>query len=484
MEIGANRDRTEAPACYGSRVPAAVSGVTDVRAAPQVGDVRRVFALAWPVALTQSTVTLLLTANLFWIGHLGTIAVAAVALCSHILFLGFCLTQIVFAGALAIVSRRVGEGRKDAAWDAAMHAVVLAALLGGAIGASAWWVAPPLLRFFGAGAEIEALAIPFLRITLAGHALFFVPNALAAAYQGAGDTRTPMWISVGVVLLNALIDPFFIFAPGEVHVGGISLGWLGAGVRGAAMADLVASAFGIVFTFCLVWWCGPFPRPRGRRIAISPVELWRIARIGIPACVSMLARPLSTFFLLKVVASFGPAAVAAFGITLRAYNINWIPLGGVAAAVATLVGQRLGAREPAAAERLVRHSAWAMAALGLVFWIGYGLYAREFVAFFDDAPDVVAIGGRFLAILAASMAFSAATVPLVAAMNGAGDTRVPMIAAFLANWPVKLPLAWALAVPFGYGLEGVWWGLFVSVLLEAAIIALWFRRGEWKTRVV
>ena len=463
-------------------MPAAIS-TTAVRPATS-GDVRRVFQLAWPVALTQSSVTLLLTANLFWIGHLGTIAVAAVALCSHILFLGFCLTQIVFAGALAVISRRVGEGRPEAAWNAALHASVLGVLIGGAIGLAAWWLAPLLLHFFGAGAEIEALAIPFLRITLAGQALFFVPMALAAAYQGAGDTRTPMRVNVIIVLVNAVIDPFFIFAPGEVHVAGFSLGWLGAGVRGAAIADLVSAAFGLVLFLALVWRRGPFPRPHGRRFAVTPAELGRIARIGVPACISMIARPLSTFFLLRVVASFGPPAVAAFGITLRAYNINWIPLGGVAAAVATLVGQRLGARDPAAAERLVLRSAWAMAALGLVFWIGYGAYSREFVAFFDDAPEVVAIGGRFLAILAASMAFSAATVPLVAAMNGAGDTRVPMMAAFLANWPVKLPLAWALAVPFGYGLDGVWWGLFVSVLLEAVLVALWFRRGRWKTRAV
>jgi putative MATE family efflux protein len=462
-------------------VPAAL---THVRPASLAGDARRVFELAWPVALSQSTVTLLLTANLFWIGHLGTVAVAAVALCSHILFLGFCLTQIVFGGALAIISRRVGEGRPDAAWDAAFHAGVLGAVLGGGIGLASWWLAPLLLRFFGAGAEIEALAIPFLRITLGGQAFFFVPMALAAAYQGAGDTRTPMRINVVVVLLNALIDPFFIFAPGEIEIAGFSPGWLGAGVRGAAIADLVASATGMATFLGLVWMRGPFPRPRGRPIAVAPSELWRIARIGVPACISMLARPLSTFFLLKVVASFGAPAVAAFGITLRAYNINWIPLGGVAAAVSTLVGQRLGAHEPRAAERLVRNSAWAMAALGLGFWVGYGTYAREFIAFFDDDFAVVEIGSRFLAILAASMAFSAATVPLVAAMNGAGDTRVPMIAAFLANWPVKLPLAWALAVPLGYGLDGVWWGLFVSVVLEAAIVALWFRRGEWKTRTV
>src|SRR4030095_2681550 len=186
--------------------------------------------------------------------------------------------------------------------------------------------------------EIEALAIPFLRITLAGQALFFVPMALAAAYQGAGDTRTPMRVNVIIVLVNAVIDPFFIFAPGEVHVAGFSLGWLGAGVRGAAIADLVSAAFGLVLFLARVGRRGPFPRPPGRRFAVAPAELGRIARIGVPACISMMARPLSTFFLLRVVASFGPSAVAAFGITLRAYNINWIPLGRVGAAGRTARG--------------------------------------------------------------------------------------------------------------------------------------------------
>jgi putative MATE family efflux protein len=465
-------------------MPAAASSATDVRPAAPVGDVRRVFDLAWPVALSQSTVTLLLTANLYWIGHLGTVAVAAVALCSHILFLGFCLTQIVFAGALAIISRRIGEGRPDEAWGASFHAAVLGVLLGVGIGVNAWWLAPSLLQFFEAGREIEDQAIPFLRIALAGQAFFFVPMALAATYQGNGDTRTPMRINIAVVLLNAVIDPFFIFAPGEITIAGFSLGWLGAGVRGAAIADVLASGCGTAIFIGMACLRGPLPRPRGRSLAVSPAELWRIARIGVPACISMLARPLSTFFLLKVVATFGAPAVAAFGITLRAYNLNWIPLGGIGAAVSTLVGQRLGARQTEAAERLVHRAAWAAAALGVAFWIGYGTYAREFIAFFDANGEVVAIGGKFLAILAASMAFSAVTVPLVAAMNGAGDTRVPMFAAFLANWPVKLPLAWALAVPFGWGLDGVWWGLFLSVLLEAALVALWFRRGAWKTRSV
>ena len=206
--------------------------------------------------------------------------------------------------------------------------------------------------------------------------------------------------------------------------------------------------------------------------------------VGVPASISMMARPVSTFILLRVIASFGDAAVAAFGIALRAFNLNWIPLAGLTAAVATLVGQNLGARQPETAARVVRQGLALSVTLGVIFTLFYTSIAEDFIAFFDDSPEVVEVGARFLRILALSMWASSGTTPLVAAMNGAGDTKVPMIAAFLSNWPIKLPLAWVLAVPLGWGLDGVWTALFVSILLEAALIVAWFRTGRWKTREV
>jgi Na+-driven multidrug efflux pump len=69
-------------------------------------------------------------------------------------------------------------------------------------------------------------------------------------------------------------------------------------------------------------------------------------------------------------------------------------------------------------------------------------------------------------------------------MNGAGDTKPPMIVAFIANWPIKLPLAYLLALPLGYGLDGVWIGMFVSIVAESLLMFAWYRRGTWKTKRV
>lgn len=446
---------------------------------------RQIFALGWPVALSNSTVALFLVANLYWIGHLGTTAVAAVSLCGHVLFILFGFTQIVHTGTVALVSRGVGSGDYEGAWFASMHAIALGVGMGLVLLGLAPWISPAAIGFFGVSEEVGALAIPYLSISLFSQVLMFLGMAMSASYQAAGDTQTPMWINVGAVGINVVIDPLFIFAPGEEFLFGIDIGWLGLGVPGAAIADIVAHVFGMSFFVAWSWWRSwPLPRPVGARLRFRLSEFSRIVRIGVPASISMMARPVSTFILLRVIASFGDASVAAFGIALRAFSLNWIPLAGLTAAIATLVGQNLGAQLPDQASRAVGRGLRISIALGFAFMVFYGSVAEQFIALFDDSPEVVSIGSSFLRILAVSMWASSATVPLVAAMNGAGDTRAPMLAAFISNWLIKLPLAWALAVPLGYGLDGVWTAMFVSIVLEAALIIGWFRTGRWKLKQV
>ena len=441
--------------------------------------------LAWPVSVSSSTVMLLMVANLYWIGHLGTAAVAAVSLTSHILFMAFGLTQIVFVGAVAIVARRTGEENPRMAYVAAVHAIVLGFLLGAVVSVAGFVSSAPLIWFFDTDFAVSDIAIPYLQITFAGHIFFFVSMGIGASFQGAGNTRTPMVLNATVVGLNAIIDPILIFAPGELVIAGVDIGISGLGVLGAAVADVVASAVGcaLSITVFLSRW-GPFPRGVRGKTSIEPGGLWQIVRIGVPASVTMLARPLSTFFLLKVIASFGTAALAGFGIVLRAFSLNFIPFSGLNAATATLVGQRLGAGSPEEARHVVRRGLLVAVLLSVGFCAIYSTFAEPLIAIFDSDPEVIAIGIPFLLIIAFGQLFTGPTMPLAAAMNGAGDTRPPMFAALVANWPVKLPLAYALAVPLGLGTSGVWLGMFCSMILEAALLALWYRRDRWTTKSV
>lgn len=452
---------------------------------PPPGPYRRIWRIAWPVSITTSTITLLTLVNLFWIGRLGTVAVAAVSICSQILFIVFGFSNIVHTGALAIVARRVGEGDRNRAFDASLHGLCLGVLLGLVVALAGYATAPAVLGFFGAGNEVESIALSYLRIMYLGQLPLFVSAALGACYQASGDARTPMLVNVGVVVANGIADPFFIFHPGEVSVGGLLLGWLGWGVDGAAIAAALCGSAGCL-TFLAISVLGgrPFPWPADRRVRLAAGDFLQMTRIGTPASVSMIARPLSTFLLLKVIASFGTPAIAAFGIAMRAFSVNWIPYSGLNIAVASLVGQSLGARDAGEARRVVRRGLVVTTFLGMFFCFVYYGWARSIILAFDREPAVVEAGEWFLKLIALSFLFSGPMLPLASAMNGAGDTKPPMVLAFVANWPVKLPLCYALAVPFGQGIDGVWAGMFVSIVLEAILMFAWYRRGTWLRKTV
>ena len=244
----------------------------------------------WPVALSTSTVTLLTLVNLFWIGHLGTIAVAAVSVCGNILFIVFGLSNIVHTGALAIVSRRVGErqsGRgipgdapRRAARRRARRLVVAAA--GYVSGAGGGRLLRRRRRGRGDGHLLSAH-----HVRRADAALRSASRS-SACYQAGGDTRTPMLINVGVVLANGVADPFFIFEPGQVSVAGLPLGWLGWGVDGAAIAAVLTSVCRLRRLPHLVGRSRqrPFPPPATRVPPLVPAELWHMLRIGTPASIA------------------------------------------------------------------------------------------------------------------------------------------------------------------------------------------------------
>jgi len=211
--------------------------------------------------------------------------------------------------------------------------------------------------------------------------------------------------------------------------------------------------------------------------------------LGFVAALALLRRVTGAGVpLLGALLSMLMGMLAVFGASMLAQSIT--PRAGPAAAwlAATcppLVYWTMSGMEMAAAAAT---NIWVAASIAMVLSAGfcalYSVYAERLIAIFDPDPDVIRVGIPFLLIIAIGQLFTGPTMPLAAAMNGAGDTRPPMFAALMANWPVKLPLAYALALPFGFGTSGIWMGMFVSMLLESATLIWWFRRGRWLTKSV
>lgn len=459
--------------CYAAAVEARAAS-TEVGQYVDPGAYRSIWELGWPVMVNMGAHTLFSLVDLYWIGALGTNAIAAVSLCGNIMFSMFGLTIIVQSGALAMISRRVGAGSlegADGAEGISAQAVHLSILLGIVVATLGVLTAQPIMAIFDASAEVTELGTAYLWPMMAGFAPMFPGMALGAIFTATGDTRTPMYVGVASNLLNGVLDPFLIF------------GWSGLpalGVGGAAYASLICQVLGTLALWRLYRDRDMgFPHPHLLRW--YGADAWgRLMRIGVPRGLAALTRPLSTLFLLKVIATFGPAGVAAFGITVRSLSPTWLYQGALITAVSTLTGQSLGRKDLDGIRRLVASSTRMSVLTSIAIALPYWIWARDIVGIFEkNTLEVLVLGETFIRLLLLTNLSTAFALIWSAVMNGAGDTRPPMVLAIASNWLIKLPLAYALAIPLGAGVEGIWWAMAASILFENAGLWLWYRRDRW-----
>ena len=298
-----------------------------------------IWLLAWPVLINMGSHTLLSVVDLYWVHTLGTEAVAAVSLDGNIIFCMFGLSQILYTGALAMIARRVGAGigsGHDGAGSISVQSFQLSLLLGLLIAGSGALLSGSIIALFEVNEALSFHAIEYLEPMMWSFLPLFPSMVIAAIFTASGDTRTPMVIGVLGNVVNGILDPFLIF------------GWAGfpeLGVRGAGIATLIAECFALCLAM-LAFKIKKLPFEKYSLVSHQGISAWpSLLKIGVPSGAAAITRPLSTLFLLKVIASFGSEGVAAFGITIRAMSFMWLYHGALGAAVSTLTGQSLGARD-------------------------------------------------------------------------------------------------------------------------------------------
>jgi putative MATE family efflux protein len=448
-------------------------------------DLRAIWAIAWPGSLSMLLFTSLALVDLKWISFLGTAPLAAVSLCTNIVFVIFGLSQLVYAGTLALVARALGAGDPAAAEASLLQALILAGLLGILITGLGYLLTPGLIAFFELEPETARLSIIYLRLLFYHFFFMLLATPIGAAFNAAGNTRTPLFLNGLAVVANVVLAPIFIYRPGEMVVLGSDLGRLGLGISGAGLATVAASVLSCLGYFSLLpTRFFPLRLPSLPAWSWNSRELGRIIRVGVPASIANLSRPLSTVLLQKLLAGYSSGAIAGFGIGLRWLGINWIFFGGLGLAVSALCGQHLGAGSPRRAQAMVRRAFALAFAVQAVSTFAYYALAAPLVAFMDPAAATLEPGVAFLRWISVSLMFSTVGGVGAAALAGAGDTKPLMLNSIFSNWLVKLPLAWVLARTLGLGLTGIWAAMAISLVVEGVINYLWYRTGSWQRRVI
>jgi len=436
---------------------------------------RNLLSLSWPMIVSNSLNMIGPTVDMIWVGRLGAADIAAVGVAGIAVMLVQSALMGLCMGLRAMVARFIGAGDEDSANRVAQQALVVGAVSSIILAIIGIFFAEGILTLVGLAPDVIELGAAYLRIQFIGMVAMSFRMMTDGTMQASGDTMTPMKIAFAFRLLHVALSPFLIFG-----------WWLfpRLGVSGAALTNVISQSLGTGLGFWILMTGRSRLRLSFKRFRIDPGIIWRMIRVGIPASVMGMQTNMGQFILMSVIAPFGTLAVAAHTLNQRIEMFLFMPAWGLGMAAGVLVGQNLGAQQPARAER----SGWLAAAIVEGFFVicstAILIWAEAFVHIFSSNPGVVSFGATFLRIATAGYIVMGLTAVLQQCISGSGDTIPPMLVSIATMWLIQLPLAYFLSHFTTIGVYGVRWAIVAGTLVGAGVYIIYFRSGRWKRKVV
>lgn len=436
--------------------------------------INSLLTLAIPIVLTNILQAGYQIIDAFWVGRLGGEAVAAVSVTFPVVFLSISLGAGLAIAGSTLIAQYVGAKNYEQVNHIAAQTILMIVLVSVLLGFLGYIAAPVLLRLMNVAPEVYEGALGFMRVSFVGLVFNFIFFMFQSIMRGVGETKLPVFIVLGTVILNFILDPLFIFGWGPVPA---------LGVMGAALATLgtqsVAALIGLMVLFGGRY--GIHLSLKDFAPDISYIK--RAFFLGFPASIEMSARALALTVLTFLIASFGTLAVASYGVGSTILQVVMIPAMGLSMAVSTLVGQNIGAGNVERAARIGNLGAW------LGFWVltGVGvfvfLFAPFVVSFFvPGEAAVIETGATFLRIMALAWGFMGVQLALTGVLRASGNMIVTMVLTLVSLWVIQFPLAYVLSKHTALGLTGLWWAFPIANVLIALITIGVYAKGDWKKK--
>lgn len=416
--------------------------------------------LAAPIAVSMLSMSVTTVADALFVGRLGAPALAAVGLGGMAAFTLCCFGLGVVRSVKVVTSHAVGGGNPKLVRRMVAAGVVTALALG-ALSIALADLVRRVLPSLAHGAEAGSRAAEYLSIRAWGFPAFLVANALREARFADGRGPSAMWTSLAQNGVHVLLDAAFVWG-------------LGAGVAGAAWANVVASALGVAL---LLHSELPLGLPLHRVRLTDLRELWRV---GLPLGAQMLLEVGSFATLVAILARVSDVDLAAHQIALQVIHVSFLPAFALGEGASVLVGRAVGADDDDVVPRVAR------AALGVA--VGYtalcgglfAVFARDIAELFTPDVAVREVAVRVLWVAAGFQVLDGMNIVARCVLRGAGDVRVPAVLAVCIAWGSTPPLAWLLGARLGWGAVGAWGGLFAEIAVGAGVLWWRFWRGSWR----
>ncbi|MDR1664781.1 MAG: MATE family efflux transporter [Clostridiales bacterium] len=438
------------------------------------GIIRALLSLALPIMGTQFLQMCYNLTDMFWLGRIGSDAVAASGTAGLFMWLSVGFMLIGRVGAEIGVSQSRGRGETDGAFRYSRTALYIAAALGLLYGAFLIFLREPLVGFFNFQENSVADdAKRYLSIIGLGIPFSFVSASVSGTFNASGNARTPFMINAVGLALNMVLDPVLIFP-------------MGMGVGGAAAASVFAQAVVAALMLAALkiskhrpFEKYPFLHRENAAKTVSGECARNIFKWTLPICLESTLFCSLTMITSRFEVSFGAQGLAISRVGSQVESLTWLIGGGFGSALTSYVGQNFGAGREDRIAQGVKFSSVFMTVWGLfvtaVLFFGGG---AAFAVFLPAQPELWDLGVTYMRILSVCQLPMCIEAVFASAFKGTGRTIPPSVSGITSNI-IRVPLAYALSqTPLG--LLGIWAAISFTGCLRGIWIWLWYVTGKGK----
>ncbi|MFU9138733.1 EmmdR/YeeO family multidrug/toxin efflux MATE transporter [Erwinia tasmaniensis] len=436
---------------------------------------REISPLAVPIFFENLCVLLMGVLSTFLVSWLGKEAMAGVGLADSFNMVVIAFFAAIDLGTTVVVAFSLGKLNRERAQAAARQSLVLMTLF--AI------LLAMLIEFFGgaiinliAGAaepQVKALALTYLKITAWSYPAAAIALIGCGALRGAGNTKIPMLINGGMNILNIIISTVLIYG---------CFSWKGMGFAGAGLGLTLSRYIGAAAVI-YVLMIGFNPRLKitlGSYFSkLNTSILMEVLGIGVPASIESVLFNGGKLLTQVFVAGMGTNVIAGNFIAFSIVSLINLPGNSLGSASTIIVGTRLGKGQLLQPERQLRHIFW-LSTLGLCALAALTVpFAGILASFYTREDDVIHVVKVLVWLNAAFMPFWAASWVLPAGLKGARDARYTMWISLLGMWGCRIVAGYTLGVLLGFGVVGIWMGMFLDWIVRGWFFYRRMHSGRW-----
>lgn len=432
---------------------------------------RLLLAMSLPAMISMMIQAMYNVVDSIFVAQVGEEALTAVSLAFPIQILIISCFVGMGVGINSAISRRLGENKKSEAANVAEHGFLIAIILSIGLAVMGFFISEPFIRLFTDNALIISEGRIYLLIVTIFAFGSIITQAAFATLQGSGEMVKPMIGQIIGAVANIILNPILIFG---------LIGFPAMGVAGSATATVVGQMLGMIYMLVVVFGSQKnYLKLDYKTFHYETGIVKDIVKVGLPAAIMQGLGSLMITGYNLILAGFGMSAVAVFGVYFKIQSFIFMPIFGLGQGAMPIFGFNFGARNQLRFYETLKVAI--LAALGImclgtvVFWF----FPVQIMMAFNPSPEMLEIGVHCLRSISLAFPIAGISIMISVSFQAIGKAYVSMIASFIRQMIVLLPVSFILA-RIG-GLDLVWYGFIIS---EFACIAyeLWMYR-KFKTTI-